>query len=191
MLSLQQALQYFAEGLWDKIKNTFLTKDDAVNGVLLDPKWELVDTVQNNVEVTLPSLDTFDELYIEMSNSESTVIHQVSIKKESLLSVNEDVTYRELLLDTLYDAESYITYYKETNTIVPTYCEGSVIDENTDITTSIYIKKYTTSDITTLSSSIISYDDSESGLGVNNIQDAIEVLINKINELENRLNETN
>lgn len=191
MLSLQRALQYFAEVLWSKTKDTFITKEDAVNGVLLDPKWELVNTVQNNTEIILPSLDTFDELYIEMNNNTSTIVHQVNIKKESLLSNNKDITYRELILDTLYNAESYVTYYTETNVIIPTYCEGFIIDDTTNITTSVYIKRYTTSDITTLSSNIISYDDSVNNLGVNNIQEVIGVLINRINDLENRLNETN
>lgn len=145
MLTFQQALQYFAEVFWNKIKNTFVTKEDVINNLLINPKWELINTVQNNTEITLPSLDTFDELYIEMNSGDSVIMHQMYIRKESLLSNNNNMTYRELLLDTLYNVESYVTYNIETNTITPNYCEGVAINENTNVATSVYIKKYTTS----------------------------------------------
>ena len=160
-----------------------MTKDEAVNGVLLDPQWELVETVQNNNAITLPSLDSFDELYIIMDNGESTVIHQTAIKKESLVSENENVTYREILLDTLYDAETYATYYLETNTIVPSVCEGITIDETTSITTTVYVKEYSAINPSELSATRILYDDSVSGLGSSNVQNALEKLDEKVDNI--------
>lgn len=182
MLSLQ-TFQYYTTNLWTKITNKFMTKDEAVNGVLLDPQWELVETVQNNNAITLPSLDSFDELYIIMDNGESTVIHQTAIKKESLVSENENVTYREILLDTLYDAETYATYYPETNTIVPSVCEGITIDETTSITTTVYVKEYSAINPSELSATRILYDDSVSGLGSSNVQNALEKLDEKVDNI--------
>lgn len=182
MLSLE-TFQYYTTNLWAKITDKFMTKDEAVNGVLLDPQWELVETVQNNNTITLPQLDTFDELYIVMDNGESTVIHQTDIKKESLVTENENVTYREILLDTLYDAETYATYYPETNTIVPSVCEGVTIDETTSITTTVYVKKYNGVDFSNLSATLVSYDDSISGLDAINVQGAIQQLDRKIDNI--------
>lgn len=183
MLSLQQALQDLTEKLWAKIKDKFIAKEDAINGVVLDPQWDILDTIQNNTSITLPSLDTFDEIYIVMDNGESTVIHQTAIKKESLLSDNENVTYREILLDTLYDAETYVTYYPDTNTIVPSICEGISIDEESDITTTIYTKKYSIVEGTKIAANLLSYDDTTSELGANNVQDAIVKLDEKVDNI--------
>ena len=183
MLSLQQALQDLTEKLWAKIKDKFIAKEDVINGVVLDPQWDILDTVQNNTSITLPSLDTFDEIYIVMDNGESTVIHQTAIKKESLLSDNENVTYREILLDTLYDAETYVTYYPDTNTIVPSICEGISIDEESDITTTIYTKKYSIVDGTKIAANLLSYDDTTTELGANNVQDAIVKLDEKVDNI--------
>ena len=182
MLSLE-TFQYYTTNLWAKITDKFMTKDEAVNGVLLDPQWELVETVQNNNTITLPQLDTFDELYIVMDNGESTVIHQTDIKKESLVTENENVTYREILLDTLYDAETYATYYPETNTIVPSVCEGVTIDETTSITTTVYVKKYNGVDFSNLSATLVSYDDSTTELNAINVQGAIQQLDRKIDNI--------
>ena len=182
MLSLE-TFQYYTTNLWAKITDKFMTKDEAVNGVLLDPQWELVETVQNNNTITLPQLDTFDELYIVMDNGESTVIHQTDIKKESLVTENENVTYREILLDTLYDAETYATYYPETNTVVPSVCEGVTIDETTSITTTVYVKEYSGINPSNFSANNISYNDTISGLGANNVQGALEKLDEKIDNI--------
>ena len=183
MLSLQQALQDLTEKLWAKIKDKFIAKEDAINGIVLDPQWDILDTVQNNTSITLPLLDTFDEIYIVMDNGESTVIHQTAIKKESLLSDNENVTYREILLDTLYDAETYVTYYPDTNTIVPSICEGISIDEESNITTTIYTKKYSIVQGNKIAANLLSYDDTTSELGANNVQDAIVKLDEKVDNI--------
>ena len=186
MLSLQN-LQYYTNNLWAKITEKFMTKDDALKGVLLDPQWELIDSVQNNNAITLPSLDTFDELYIVMDNGNSTVIHQTAIKKESLVSENENVTYREILLDTLYDAETYAIYYPDTNTILPSVCEGVAIDETTSITTTVYIKEYTGVDVSNLSANNISYNNEASELDVLNVQDAIDMLDGELDDVYSQL----
>ena len=110
MLSFKEAFQYFATSFWNKSKNTFLTIENGINGILLDPKYELVNSVTNNTSITLPSLDTFDEIYIEMTNGENTVVHQASVKKGSLLSDNSAITYREILLDGIHDTQTYVTY---------------------------------------------------------------------------------
>lgn len=185
MLSFKEAFQYFATSFWTKSKNTFLTIENGINGILLDPKYELVNSVTNNTSITLPSLDTFDEIYIEMTNGENTVVHQASVKKGSLLSDNSAITYREILLDGIHDTQTYVTYDIATNTITPSYCEGVVIDGTTNVTTTVYVKKYVVSETTTtLSSGIISYDDTKANLGADNLQGAIEKLDDKIDGIE-------
>lgn len=185
MLSFKEAFQYFATSFWTKSKNTFLTIENGINGILLDPKYELVNSVANNTSITLPSLDTFDEIYIEMTNGENTIVHQASVKKGSLLSDNSAITYREILLDGIHDTQTYVTYDIATNTITPSYCEGVVINETTNVTTTVYVKKYVVSETTTtLSSGIISYDDTKANLGANNLQGAIEKLDDKIDGVQ-------
>ena len=185
MLSFKEAFQYFATSFWNKSKNTFLTIENGINGILLDPKYELVNSVANNTSITLPSLDTFDEIYIEMTNGENTIVHQASVKKGSLLSDNSAITYREILLDGIHDTQSYVTYDIATNTITPSYCEGVAINGTTNVTTSVYVKKYVVSETTTtLSSGIISYDDTKANLGTDNLQGAIEKLDDKIDGIE-------
>ena len=185
MLSFKEAFQYFATSFWNKSKNTFLTIENGINGILLDPKYELVNSVTNNTPITLPSLDTFDEIYIEMTNGENTVVHQTSVKKGSLLSDNSAITYREILLDGIHDTQSYVTYDIATNTITPSYCEGVAINGTTNVTTTVYVKKYVVSETTTtLSSGIISYDDTKANLGTDNLQGAIEKLDDKIDGIE-------
>ena len=185
MLSFKEAFQYFATSFWNKSKNTFLTIENGINGILLDPKYELVNSVTNNTSITLPSLDTFDEIYIEMTNGENTVVHQASVKKGSLLSDNSAITYREILLDGIHDTQTYVTYDIATNTITPSYCEGVVINGTTNVTTTVYVKKYVVSETTTtLSSGIISYDDTKANLGTDNLQGAIEKLDDKIDGIE-------
>lgn len=185
MLSFKEAFQYFATSFWNKSKNTFLTIENGINGILLDPKYELVNSVTNNTSITLPSLDTFDEIYIEMTNWENTIVHQASVKKGSLLSDNSAITYREILLDGIHDTQTYVTYDIATNTITPSYCEGVVINGTTNVTTSVYVKKYVVSETTTtLSSGIISYDDTKANLGADNLQGAIEKLDDKIDGIE-------
>ena len=181
MLTLQQALHDLATKLWSKAKDRFISRDESINGVILDPMWDILSTVNNNTTITLPALDSFDEIYIVMDNGNSTVIHQTAIKKESLLSDNENVTYREILLDTLYDAETYVTYYPDSNTIVPSICEGVSIDESSDITTTIYTKKYSIVDGTKLGANIVSFDDSATNLGATNVQGALENVLSKAN----------
>ena len=181
MLSFKEAFQYFATSFWNKSKNTFLTIENGINGILLDPKYELVNSVTNNTSITLPSLDTFDEIYIEMTNGENTIVHQASVKKGSLLSDNSAITYREILLDGIHDTQTYVTYDIATNTITPSYCEGVVINGTTNVTTTVYVKKYVVSETTTtLSSGIISYDDTKANLGTDNLQGAIEKLYEMI-----------
>lgn len=175
-------LQYFKEDFWNKQREEFLTKDDNINGILLGQDWNLVGNATANTSISLPSLDTFDEIYVEMFHSEGTIMHQEEFKKESLLFESTNTTHREILLDSIGDTNTYVTYDIENNTITATSIEGNVIDENsTNVFLGVYVKKTGTAD-GELGANRVSYDDSVSELGASDVQGAIEKLDEKIDE---------
>lgn len=179
--------QYYTEKLWDKIKTSFMSKDEVA---LLEKDWSLVATVVANNTITLPSLDTFNEVYIEMSRLDGTIMHKEEFKKDSLLFESSNTT-REILLDSISDASTYLTYDMETNTITPRCIEGIVItEESTDVHTSVYIMQQDISS-TTLSAKSVSYDNAESGLEVDNVQGAIDTVNENVNSVIENLETTN
>lgn len=170
-----QVFQYYTEKLWEKIKTTFMSKNDAINGVILDYKWKLVKSSINDVSIFLPSLDDIDEIYIEMNSPDSVILHQVTVKKDGLIPVGSNATSKEILLDGVFDYQTYVTYDVATNKITPSVFEGSTIDSTTSITTSVYVKEHIESDITVPAGSI-AYDNSTSGMVSEDVQGAIDEL---------------
>ena len=170
-----QVFQYYTEKLWEKIKTTFMSKNDAINGVILDYKWKLVKSSINDVSIFLPSLDDIDEIYIEMSSPDSVILHQVTVKKDGLIPVGSNATSKEILLDGVFDYQTYVTYDVATNKITPSVFEGVTIDSTTSITTSVYIKEHIESDITVPAGSI-AYDNITSGMVSEDVQGAIDEL---------------
>ena len=156
----KELLQYYTDSIWTKIKALFATKEEAVNGILVKGNRTLVETVNANTTIALPSLDTFGELYVEMHHVDGTIVHQVNINKDALLFESTNTEYREILLDGIHDAQTYVTYDIANNTIIPTYCEGVEIDEtSTDVTTSVYIVSGDEMSATNLTASNITYND--------------------------------
>ena len=187
----QEKLNYFARQLYDKIKNTFLSKEDGIKGVILGQDWELVNSVIANNPITLPSIDTFEEIYIETQSNDATIVHQVSLNKDSLLFESTNTTHREILIDSLLDVQTYVTYNIADNTITLSSYEGTDVDNtSTTITTKVYVKKM--SEVNgTISANRIIYDNSTSNMIANNIQDAIDEIKNDIdngNIVANSLN---
>lgn len=175
-------LQYFKDEFWNRQREEFLSKEDGINGILLGQDWNLVGNATANTSISLPSLDTFDEIYVEMFHSEGTIMHQEEFKKESLLFESTNTTHREILLDSIGDTNTYVTYDIENNTITATSIEGNVIDENsTNVFLGVYVKKTGTAD-GELGANRVSYDDSVSELGASDVQGAIEKLDEKIDE---------
>lgn len=180
-------LQYFKDDFWNKQREEFLSKEDAVNGIILGQDWNLVGNTTANNPISLPSLDTFDEIYVEMFHSEGTIMHQEEFKKESLLFESTNTTHREILLDSIGDTNTYVTYDIENNTITASSIEGIVVDENnTNVFMGVYIKKTETSDASIPSKRVI-HDDTTSQLGVNNIKDAIDKIVENIGNINNDL----
>lgn len=179
-----QNLQYFTSKFYDKIKNTFLSKEDGVKGVILGQDWELVNSVVANNPITLPSIDTFEEIYIETQSNDATIVHQVSLNKDSLLFESTNTTHREILIDSLLDVQTYVTYSIADNTITLSSYEGTDVDNtSTTITTKVYVKKM--SEVNgTIPSSRVTYDDTTTQLGANSLQNAIEKVDNKIDGIE-------
>ena len=102
-----------------------------------------------------------------------------------MLFESSNTTHREILLDSIQNAQTYATYDIETNTITATRIEGNVIDENSsDVFLGVYVKQTSTSDAAIPSMRVI-YDDSKSNLGVDNMQDAIDKLDEKVDNMEN------
>ena len=180
----QEKLNYFARQLYDKIKNTFLSKEDGIKGVILGQDWELVNSVIANNPITLPSIDTFEEIYIETQSNDATIVHQVSLNKDSLLFESTNTTHREILIDSLLDVQTYVTYNIADNTITLSSYEGTDVDNtSTTITTKVYVKKM--SEVNgTISANRIIYDNSTSNMIANNIQDAVDELKNTIDNKE-------
>lgn len=178
-----QNLQYFTSKFYDKIKNTFLSKEDGVKGVILGQDWELVNSVVANNPITLPSIDTFEEIYIETQSNDATIVHQVSLNKDSLLFESTNTTHREILIDSLLDVQTYATYNIANNTITLSSYEGTDVDStSTTITTKVYVKKM--SEVNgTIPSSRVTYDDTTTQLGANSLQNAIEKVDNKVKNI--------
>ena len=181
-----QVFQYYTEKLWEKIKSTFMSKNDAINGVILDYKWKLVKSSINDVSIFLPSLDDIDEIYIEMSSPDSVILHQVTVKKDGLIPVGNNATSKEILLDGVFDYQTYVTYDVATNKITPSVFEGVTIDGTTSITTSVYVKEHIESDITVPAGSI-AYDNTTSGMSATNVQGAIDELDGSVDTLSTKI----
>ena len=177
-----QVFQYYTEKLWEKIKTTFMSKNDAINGVILDYKWKLVKSSINDVSIFLPSLDDIDEIYIEMSSPDSVILHQVTVKKDGLIPVGSNATSKEILLDGVFDYQTYVTYDVATNKITPSVFEGVTIDSTTSITTSVYVKEHIESDITVPAGSI-AYDNVTSGMVSEDVQGAIDELKSDVSNI--------
>ena len=177
-----QVFQYYTEKLWEKIKTTFMSKNDAINGVILDYKWKLVKSSINDVSIFLPSLDEIDEIYIEMSSPDSVILHQVTVKKDGLIPVGSNATSKEILLDGVFDYQTYVTYDVATNKITPSVFEGVTIDSTTSITTSVYVKEHIESDITVPAGSI-AYDNVTSGMVSDDVQGAIDELKSDVSNI--------
>ena len=177
-----QVFQYYTEKLWEKIKTTFMSKNDAINGVILDYKWKLVKSSINDVSIFLPSLDDIDEIYIEMSSPDSVILHQVTVKKDGLIPVGSNATSKEILLDGVFDYQTYVTYDVATNKITPSVFEGVTIDNTTSITTSVYVKEHIESDITVPAGSI-AYDNVTSGMVSDDVQGAIDELKSDVSNI--------
>ena len=177
-----QVFQYYTEKLWEKIKTTFMSKNDAINGVILDYKWKLVKSSINDVSIFLPSLDDIDEIYIEMSSPDSVILHQVTVKKDGLIPVGSNATSKEILLDGVFDYQTYVTYDVATNKITPSVFEGVTIDSTTSITTSVYVKEHIESDITVPAGSI-AYDNITSGMVSKDVQGAIDELKSDVSNI--------
>lgn len=178
-----QNLQYFTSKFYDKIKNTFLSKEDSVKGVILGQDWVLVNSVVANNPITLPSIDTFEEIYIETQSNDATIVHQVSLNKDSLLFESTNTTHREILIDSLLDVQTYATYNIADNTITLSSYESTDVDStSTTITTKVYVKKM--SEVNgTIPSSRVTYDDTTTQLGANSLQNAIEKVDNKVKNI--------
>lgn len=169
-----ETFQYFTNKFYDKVKNTFISKEDGVNGIILGQDWELVDSVIANNTVTLPSINTFEEIYIETYSNDATIVHQVSLNKDSLLFTSTNTTHREILIDSLLDVQTYATYSLVDNTITLSSYEGVDVDNtSTTITTKVYVKKISETN-GTIPSSRVTFDDTNAQLGVTSLQGAID-----------------
>lgn len=175
----KELLQHFTNDLWTKIKSLFLLKEEAVDGILVKQGWQVVESVTANNTIALPSLDSFDELCIEMYDSDGVVVHNTTLRCETLLSENTNSEYREILLDNIHNLQTYVTYNMADNTIIPSYYEGVVIDSTSTVITVVYIKGSEL--VSTVKSSVIAYDGTESGLEATNVQDAIDEIRVKVN----------
>lgn len=176
MSTTSENVQYFTNKFYEKANATFLSKEDGINGIILGQDWELVDNVVANNTITLPSIDTINEIHIETQSDDATIVHQVTITKDSLLFESTNTTHREILVDSIFDVQTFVTYNIADNTITLTSYEGVDVDDtSTTITTKVYIKKMSIAD-GTFSAERLSYDNSASGLSANNVQDAIDEL---------------
>ena len=183
MFTLQN-LQYSMQSLWTKAKDTFLSKETVVDGVLVGQEWELVEKVIANETIEMPALNTFDEIYIEMYSSDGTITHQKSIRKDSILFDSSNTTYREILLDGIHDYQTYVTYDIVTHSIVASYYEGTQVDANaTTITTAVYVKGNQIEN-GNVGANKIMYDDTTTQLSAPNVQVAIEELNDKIDNAQ-------
>lgn len=181
-----QVFQYYTEKLWEKIKTTFMSKNDALNGVVLDYKWKLIKSSINDVSIFLPDLTDIDEIYIEMSSPDSIILHQATIKKDGLIPVGTNATSKEILLDGVFDYQTYVTYDVATNKITPSVFEGVTIDSTTSITTSVYVKEHVNSNITVPAGSI-AYDNTTSELVSEDVQGAIDELDGNVDTLSTKV----
>lgn len=184
-----QNLTYFAQGLWAKAKDTFLSKETVVDGVLVGQEWELVEKVTANTSIALPDRRTFDEIYIEMYSADGTITHQKSIRLDSILFDSTNTTYREILLDGIHDYQTYVTYDLATHSIVASYYEGTEVDAtSTTITTAVYTKGNQIAN-GNVGASKIMYDDSVTNIDAPNLQVAIEQLAKNVDNTQTEVND--
>ena len=155
-----------------KLKEKFITKEESINGILLEQGWELVNSSEMNSPIELPDLDTFNELYIEMYSPSGTIVHNTTLRKDSLLFESTNTEIREILIDSIHDSQTFVTYNIFDNTIIPFCFEGELIDESSDVITSVFVKG--TERVSTFPASKVAYDGKESGLESNSVQGAID-----------------
>ena len=176
MSTSPENVQYFTNRFYEKANDTFLSKEDGIKGIILGQDWELVDSVVANNTITLPSIDTINEIHIEVQSNDATIVHQVTITKDSLLFESTNTTHREILVDSIFDSETFVTYNIADNTIILNSYEGTNIDDtSTTITTKVYVKKMSIAD-GTFSAERLSYSNTTSKLNSNNVQGAIDEL---------------
>ena len=169
--------QEHSEALWNKLSQKFASKDDVLNSTLVKQGWKLVESVVGNNTITLPSIDTVTEIYIEMYDTDGTIVHHTDLRKESLQFESTNISTREIVLDNMHDTQTYVTYSLENNTIIPSCYEGIVLDgESTNVTTVVYIKELLEMAVTDLQANNIQYDGSMSGINSNDVQGAIDEL---------------
>ena len=173
--------QEHSEALWNKLSQNFASKDDVLNSTLVKQGWKLVKSVVGNNIITLPSIDTVTEIYIEMYDVDGTIVHHTDLRKESLQFESTNTSTREIVLDNMHDTQTYVTYSLENNTIIPSCYEGIVLDgESTNVTTVVYIKELLEMSVTDLQANNIQYDNSVSGINSNDVQDAIDKVVNTL-----------
>ena len=172
-------LNRFGQNIWNRIKNTFMTKEDAINGVLVGQEWTLLESVVGNSPIILPSTDSFTELYIEMYSSNGTITHNINIRLDSILFESSNNEYREILLDSVYDAQTYVKYNFETNSIIPIMYEGNEITDSSNITTRVYTKTNKL-EAGSIEAEKIVYDNSFSDVSANNVQGTIDEIVSAI-----------
>ena len=117
-----------------------------------------------------------------MSSPDSVILHQVTVKKDGLIPVGSNATSKEILLDGVFDYQTYVTYDVTTNKIIPSVFEGVTIDSTTSITTSVYVKEHIESDITVPAGSI-AYDNVTSGMVSDDVQGAIDELKSDVSNI--------
>ena len=169
-------LNRFGQNIWSRIKDVFMTKEDAINGVLVGQEWTLLESVVGNSPIILPSTDSFTELYIEMYSSNGTITHNINIRLDSILFESSNNEYREILLDSVYDAQTYVKYDFVTNSIIPIMYEGNEITDSLNITTRVYTKTNNI-EVGNIEAEKIVYDNSVSELSTNNVQGAIDEVV--------------
>ena len=177
--------QEHSEALWNKLSQKFASKDDVLNSTLVKQGWKLVESVVGNNTITLPSIDTVTEIYIEMYDTDGTIVHHTDLRKESLQFESTNISTREIVLDNMHNTQTYVTYSLENNTIIPSCYEGIVLDgESTNVTTVVYIKELLEMSVTDLKANNIQYDNSVSGINSNDVQGAIDDIIDGTSNLK-------
>ena len=174
----------YTQKLWNKVKDTFLTKEYVIKGALVGQEWTLFESTVGNSPIVLPPSDSFIELYIEMySSNNGTITHQKTMRMDSILFESDNMEYREIVLDSMYDAQTYVRYDFATNSIIPTVYEGDEItDSSSDIITTIYTKTNKI-EAGSIEAEKIVIDNTTNNLNAKNMQGALDEVVDKLNNL--------
>ena len=174
----------YTQKLWNKVKDTFLTKDYVIKGALVGQEWTLLESTVGNTPIVLPPSDSFIELYVEMySSNNGTITHQKTMRMDSILFESDNMEYREIVLDSMYDAQTYVRYDFVTNSIIPTVYEGNEItDSSSDIITTIYTKTNKI-EAGSIEAEKIVIDNTTNNLNAKNMQGALDEVVDKLNNL--------